>query len=174
VQTNVSRLPPRPAISAIFSQEEKAEILGFVMSLHRTRAAWFEKASRVMARHGFSTAEFDVLSTLERASRKDYTLTPKELQASLLITSGGLTKVLRQLEERGLVTRSLEAVDRRVKPVKIVPNAILTIRAAREEVFTVVGTWLHDALEREQIAQATALLQRLGGFEPVPHYPEGI
>lgn len=174
MQSNVSRLTPRPAISAIFSQEEKAEVLGFVMALHRTRAAWYDKASRVMARHGLTTAEFDVLSTLERSSRKDYTLTPKELQASVLITSGGLTKVLRQLEQRRLVERSLEVVDRRVKPVKIVPDAIRMIRAAREEVFTVVGTWLHDALDREQIAQATTILQRLGGFEPVPHYPDGI
>ena len=174
MQSNVSRLAPRPAISAIFSQEEKAEILGFVMSLHRARAVWYDKASRVMARHGLTPAEFDVLSTLERASRKDYTLTPKELQASVLITSGGLTKVLRQLEDRGLVERPVGEGDRRVKPVRVNAEAIRLIRAAREEVFTVVGTWLRDALEREQIADATAILQRLGGFEPVPHYPDGI
>lgn len=165
---------PRPAISAIFSQEEKAEILGLVMALHRAHSTWFEKAGRVMARHGLTPAEFDVLSTLERSSRKDYTLTPKELQASVLITSGGLTKVLRQLEARGLVRRLSVDGDRRVKPVRIEVRAIQVIRAAREEVFTVVGTWLNDLVDRREIAQATTFLQRLGGFEPIPHYPDGL
>lgn len=163
-----------PPISRIFTQEEKAAILGLVMSLHRAHDAWFDRASRVMARHGLAPAEFDVLSALERASRKEYTLTPTELQASMIITSGGLTKVLRQLEGRGLVERPKGAGDRRVKPVRIVPSAVQVIRAAREEAFTVVGTWVHDVLDDGQIAQGAAILQRLGGFEPVPHYPDGI
>lgn len=171
---NDSLPEPRPAISAIFSQAEKAEILGLVMALHRAHSAWFEKAGRVMARHGLTFAEFDVLSTLERSSRKDYTLTPKELQASVLITSGGLTKVLRQLEERGLVVRCAVEGDRRVKPVRIETPAIQLVRAAREEVFTVVGTWLNDVVDRREMAHATAFLQRLGGFEPIPHYPDGL
>ena len=165
---------PMPPISRIFSQEEKAAILGLVMSLHRSHDAWFERASRVMARHGLAPAEFDVLSALERASRRDYTLTPTELQASVIITSGGLTKVLRQLEERGLVERPKGVGDRRVKPVRLVPSAVQMIRAAREEAFTVVGTWVYDQLVGDEIAQATVILQRLGGFEPVPHYPDGM
>jgi DNA-binding MarR family transcriptional regulator len=56
------------------------------------------------AGHGLSPSELDVLVTLRR-SAAPWVLTPSEIQRALLITSGGLTKILQQLEGRGLVTR---------------------------------------------------------------------
>lgn len=169
-----SSLPNFPRSANAFSDEEKAHVLGLVMALDRARAAWFEKASRVLARHGLTLAEFDVLSSLERASPKGYTRTPKELQASLLITSGGLTKVLRQMEARGLILRSQEVADRRIKPVTLAPQAVTLTRMARDELFLVIGGWFSGALSFDEMNQASALLNRLGGFEPVPDYPDGI
>ncbi len=36
-----------------------------------------------------------------------------------MITSGGLTKVMRQLKARNLVTRTLQQGDQRIKPVRL-------------------------------------------------------
>ncbi len=62
--------------------------------------------------------EFEVLSAL-RAQAPPYVLTPSELYDAMLISSGGLTKVLMGLETRGLVRRSKNTNDGRSRPVEL-------------------------------------------------------
>lgn len=54
--------------------------------------------------HGLTGGEFDVLAALRREG-PPYQLTPSELGAALIVTSGGMTKRLNALEDRGLVRR---------------------------------------------------------------------
>jgi len=72
----------------------------------------------VFASYGLNGGEFDVLAALRR-SGKPYRLTPSELSRSLLVTSGGMTKRLRALEERGLITRTGDPRDARSKQVTL-------------------------------------------------------
>ncbi|MFC3501246.1 MarR family winged helix-turn-helix transcriptional regulator [Micromonospora krabiensis] len=67
---------------------------------------------RVYARWGIGRGEFDVLAALRR-SGTPYTLAPKALSASLMLTSGGMTGRLDRLERAGLVRRSPDPADRR-------------------------------------------------------------
>ena len=71
-----------------------------------------------LARYGLSSAEFDLLATLRNAE-PDYTLTPSQLLEQMLLTSGGLSKVMAQLEARGLIARLCRDDDRRIKPVRL-------------------------------------------------------
>lgn len=51
--------------------------------------------------------------------RPPHELTPSQLQDSVMITSGGLTKVMQQLEARNLVTRTLQQGGQRISPVRL-------------------------------------------------------
>lgn len=61
---------------------------------------------------GLKYPEFAVLATL-RVQGQPYRMSPKALLDSLILTSGGLSNLLRKLEKRGLIRRSQDAVDRR-------------------------------------------------------------
>ncbi|MFU8871906.1 MarR family winged helix-turn-helix transcriptional regulator [Micromonospora sp. SL4-19] len=67
---------------------------------------------KVYAGWGLGRGEFDVLAALRR-SGEPYTLAPKALSSSLMLTSGGMTGRLDRLERAGLVRRSPDPDDRR-------------------------------------------------------------
>ncbi|CAM3539106.1 MarR family winged helix-turn-helix transcriptional regulator [Stackebrandtia soli] len=70
----------------------------------------------VFARRGLGEGEFDVLATLRRAG-EPYTLTPGQLAASMMVTSGAVSKRIDRLEARRLVVRRAGAQDARSKLV---------------------------------------------------------
>lgn len=72
----------------------------------------------VFAAHGVNGGEFDVLAALRRSGRP-YRLTPTELSRALMVTSGGMTKRLAALEERGLITRAPDPSDGRSTTVTL-------------------------------------------------------
>lgn len=85
------------------------EVFGRVFRLARTMGDRMEKA---YAPHGISRGEFDVLATLRR-SDAPYTLSPRQLSATLMLTTGGMTGRLDKLERAGLLRRSPDPHDRR-------------------------------------------------------------
>jgi len=62
-------------------------------------------------RFQMTVGEFDVLAALAREKKQE--LTPKQLQDLILISSGGLTNRIDQLEKKGLIERSPNPNDRR-------------------------------------------------------------
>ncbi|HIJ82803.1 MAG: putative transcriptional regulator, MarR family [Magnetococcales bacterium] len=132
----------------------------FFHTLHRAHGILLGQAFRVMERYGLSPAEFDVLSSLRR-SPFPHELTPSQLQQSLLITSGGLTKILQQLQERAFVTRSTTRTDRRVKPVRLTPAAIPVVEQALQSIRLEVGGWITNTVSAEEIERVTQTLGKL-------------
>lgn len=114
----------------------------------------------VLLRHGLTAAEFDVLATLRNAD-PPHRLTPTQIQDEVVITSGGLTKILLQLEARGLVTRQASAGDRRVKPVDLAETGRLAIEAAMADMVVHTGAWMAAALTLDETRRLTALLRKL-------------
>jgi DNA-binding MarR family transcriptional regulator len=113
----------------------------------------------VFADYGLTGGEFDVLAALRRAG-PPCRLTPTALRKALLLSSGGMTKRLAALENRGLVRREAPAGDRRLRAVTLTPegrhlvDAVLPDHIANEE------RLLRDlnASERRELAR---LLQKL-------------
>ncbi|CAA0079091.1 Multiple antibiotic resistance protein MarR [Zhongshania aliphaticivorans] len=68
-----------------------------------------------------SHAEFDALATI-RAQPAPYQISPTELCKTLLISSGGLTKLLYRLEAAGYITRPPSSEDRRSLLVQLSPK----------------------------------------------------
>lgn len=135
-------------------------VLPFSLTLLRAYWAQQGRASQIFEDAGFSQVEFDVLASLRR-SPAPHALTPSEIQRSMLITSGGLTKVLHQLEMRGYVSRLLDADDRRIKPVVLTEQAMPILDKIMMELITHVGGWIRRSLTDAEMIQLTKLLGKI-------------
>ena len=69
--------------------------------------------------------------------------------------------MLRQLEARGLVPRSMQDADRRVKPVALTDQAMPVLEKAMSELHMVIGDWLRRSLTDAEIRQLVSLLTKL-------------
>ncbi|WP_159803609.1 MarR family winged helix-turn-helix transcriptional regulator [Arthrobacter zhaoguopingii] len=77
-----------------------------------------DQLARDFARHGIDAATFDVLATLRR-SGSPFSLSPKDLTSSAMVTSSAIAQRLNKLEAQGLVTRSPSDADGRAKQVRL-------------------------------------------------------
>ena len=94
------------------------------------------------AAHDLEAGEFDVLAALRRAG-KPYELTPSQLIAANLVTSGTMTNRIDRLEQKNLVTRKPDPNDGRGVLVKLTTVGQNAVDAA-----------LTDLPERERILLA--------------------
>ena len=85
----------------------------------------------VYASFGLGGGKFDVLATLRR-SGPPYRLTPTALSRWLLLSSGGMTHRLDQLEAAGLIARLPDPADRRGTLVELTPAGHALIDQALE------------------------------------------
>jgi DNA-binding MarR family transcriptional regulator len=85
-----------------------------------TRLSLLLEASfaEILARHGLSWGEYLVLAALRR-SGPPYRMNPTALYSAVILSSGGMTKRLDQLEKDGLVERQPDPADRRGRLVAL-------------------------------------------------------
>ncbi|WP_328332843.1 MULTISPECIES: MarR family winged helix-turn-helix transcriptional regulator [unclassified Streptomyces] len=84
--------------------------------LNRCSALLQQAADAPLRREGLSRPEFDVLGTLRRVDRE---LTPGRIARETFASGAAVTKRVRQLEERGLVSRRPDDRDRRVSHLSL-------------------------------------------------------
>lgn len=84
---------------------------------------------QAFAAHGVETWEFDVLAALRRAG-EPYALSPGQLGAQTLVTSGTMTNRIDRLEGRGLVRREPDPHDRRGVRVVLTESGLRCVDAA--------------------------------------------
>ena len=68
-------------------------------------------------KYNMSNSELDVLASLYSAHDEEYTLSPTKLYERLFLSSGGMTKVLKKLEQKKFINRLDNADDKRSKLV---------------------------------------------------------
>ncbi|MBS1301355.1 MarR family transcriptional regulator [Loktanella sp. SALINAS62] len=90
----------------------------------------------VLRRHDLAQAEFALLFAL-RCAPPPHEVLPTTLYPRLLISSGGLTKLVKRLADRGLLRRPDASGDRRVRPVGLTSTG-------RDLIETVVGDLRED------------------------------
>ncbi|MEP3247925.1 MAG: MarR family transcriptional regulator [Sneathiella sp.] len=110
-----------------------------------------------MASYDLSQASFEVLTTL-RAMPHPRPLTPTDLYNTILITSGGMTKVLKTLEEKGLIERISSDSDRRSRLVKITPAGAILIEHAMAAVIEGDKDLLSRSLPETQRQELKSIL----------------
>jgi DNA-binding MarR family transcriptional regulator len=88
--------------------------------IYRVAAAVGDRMERAYQRMGIGRGEFDVLATLRR-SGEPFSLSPKQLADTLMLTTGGMTGRLDKLEHAGLITRTPDPSDRRSLRAQLTP-----------------------------------------------------
>ncbi len=68
--------------------------------------------NRNMAQFGIKYSQYAIIGTL-RAAGKPYRMSPSDLQATLMISSGGVSNLLRKVEAQGLIRRIDDPTDGR-------------------------------------------------------------
>ncbi|MFI1656337.1 MarR family winged helix-turn-helix transcriptional regulator [Streptomyces sp. NPDC020472] len=128
--------------------------------IYRLSDAMRGKVDKAYAPYGMALGEFDVLATLRR-SGAPYTLSPRQLSATLMITTGGMTGRLDKLEKAGLLTRSPDPNDRRGLRVTLSERGRELVDQAVEAGLAEQRAALEAALTKEERDQLTGLLRKL-------------
>lgn len=135
--------------------------MAVVGRLSRVARRFDEQLAPTFARHGLDAASFDVLATLRR-SGEPYTLAPKDLSASSMVTSAAIAQRLNRLEMQGYVRRSPSSTDRRGKLVSLTDAGRAAVDAALPDHVATERRLLSVLSETERTALA-ALLAKLDG-----------
>ncbi|MGW8066694.1 MarR family winged helix-turn-helix transcriptional regulator [Streptomyces ziwulingensis] len=133
------------------------EVFGRVNRLSR---AIGERIEKTYGRFGISRGEFDVLATLRR-SGEPYALSPRELSATLMLTTGGMTGRLDKLERAGLLRRSPDPHDRRGLRVTLTGKGLELVDEAVGAGLAVQTEALSAALDAGRAGQLAGLLRDL-------------
>ncbi|MET7401506.1 MarR family transcriptional regulator [Dactylosporangium sp. NPDC005572] len=109
--------------------------------IHRLAGRLQEAVRNETAALGLTSADFDVLSALRRTG-EPYAMKPSALASGLLLTSGGISNVLRRLQQDGLIEREADAADARVAWVRLSPKGVTVaekvvraVTGAQERIF---------------------------------------
>ncbi|MGH9098516.1 MAG: MarR family winged helix-turn-helix transcriptional regulator [Acidimicrobiales bacterium] len=113
--------------------------------------------SVVFARHDLETWTFDVLSALRRAG-PPHDLSPGQLLAHTLVTSGTMTNRLNHLEQRGLVRRRPDSRDARSVRVRLTAAGRKKVEGALEDL-VVREDALLGSLDADRRSELAALLK---------------
>lgn len=153
------------AVDAITGQwaVERPELDTLAMAVfgrvYRIARAMGDRMETEYLRYGIGRGEFDVLGTLRR-SGAPYTLSPRELSATLMLTTGGMTGRLDKLERAGLLVRAPDPHDRRGLRVSLTERGITVVDEALVAGLAVQQTAL-SALDPSEAEVLAALLRRL-------------
>jgi DNA-binding MarR family transcriptional regulator len=127
---------------------------GVVGRLLRLEELVLRSFNLVLQPHGLKYQEYAVLATL-RVSGPPYALSPSNLLATLLYSSGGQSNLLKRLEQKGLIRRSSDPGDRRGVLVKLTAKGLRLADAAMPKHAAAEQYLLRmlDVDEREKLAQ---------------------
>lgn len=123
------------------------------IDLHLTR-----EMEKVFAEFGLNVSSFDVLATLRRTGHP-YRLSPGEMLATLMVTSGTMTNRIDQLEKAGLVLREPNPADGRGFLISLTDKGLALIDRAIESHVKNQGR-LVAGLTTEQQQQLNQLLSQ--------------
>jgi DNA-binding MarR family transcriptional regulator len=125
-----------------------------ILRLLRSADDYLRASSEQLASHGLLPAEFDVLAALRRQSPPNC-VSPTALCKALLMSSGGLTKLLKRLETAGLIERPANPDDGRSQLVKLSPAGIRSAEQAMATLCELQKQWLAPLADgqRQQLSQ---------------------
>jgi DNA-binding MarR family transcriptional regulator len=139
----------------------------FMVRIYRLNSLMQDSVAQQIAEHDLSFMEFEVLITL-RGVAPPYEMLPTELYPAILISSGGLTKVLNSLQERGLVTRAEGTADKRSKPVRLTAKGRTLAERVMAEVLESGERMILGGLSETEVDRGTRILHKLlATLEPV-------
>ncbi len=119
---------------------------------------------QAFAKHRLETWEFDVLAALRRAG-VPYSLSPGQLAAETLVTSGTMTNRIDRLESGGYVQRAPDPADRRGVRVVLTDSGRIVVDDTMSDLLSRENSILSvlDDGERAELASLLRVLVRSFG-----------
>jgi DNA-binding MarR family transcriptional regulator len=111
---------------------------------------------RLMASHGITRGMFDLLTTLRRAG-PPYTLAPKQLSQSLLLSGAGITNRLDKLEALKLIRRLPEPLDRRGLKIRLTQAGLRLVDRLLPQLIRLESS-LSAGMTKRHVSDLTQLL----------------
>lgn len=139
--------------------------MGLIGRLKRLSLGLTREMEKTWGRYGLNSASFDVLATLRRAG-PPFSLTPSELIASTMVTSGTMTNRIDQLEKAGLVERTQSPDDRRSFRITLTDEGFRVIDAAVTEHVKTQAQLVSGLSDDERRQLDTLLKCFVAGLEP--------
>jgi DNA-binding MarR family transcriptional regulator len=131
-----------------------------MVRVYRLSNLVLENAMRQVASHKLTFTEFEVLAAL-RGVAPPREMQPTELYTALLISSGGLTKVLDGMLAKGLVSRGEDKTDRRSKPVRLTPKGSALAERVMADILRSDKKMIFSGLSAVEVERLTRLLRKL-------------
>ena len=163
-------------VAAIISQwkQERPDLdfraMSLFVALTRSHDLASSQVDRLAERFGLTRGMLDVLATLRR-SGPPYSLTPKQLSASMLLSGAGMTSRLDSLERLNLVTRVPEPSDRRSLQIRMTRRGISLVDKILPELLETQRSLFDfgESNARQLLAQLKTMSEHLSGLVKAPH-----
>ena len=114
-------------------------------------------------KYNMSNSELDVLASLHSAHDENQTLTPTKLYERLFFSSGGMTKVLKKLEQKKFINRLDNKEDKRSKLVQLTPSGKDIIEKSLTDVIELEEAIFAHLKNNEKNSLSNLLFKALDG-----------
>ena len=141
-----------------------AAIDAFVRLVRAHAAVTRQLSAQLSGDHGLNLSAYEALLRLSRAP--DSRLRRVDLAGELLLTAGGVTRLLDGLERAGYVAREQCASDRRVSYAVLTEAGHDKLRDASKSHTRQIRELLGASYDEGDLVQLVALLDRLPGVDP--------
>jgi len=135
-----------------------------IIYLYRARDLLLDDVEQILKPYGLRTSDLDVLGAL-RTQPRPWQLTPTELYRALLLSSGGLTKILHRLEAAGWIDRPANPVDGRSKLVRLTRSGERQLEKALQAVLENEDQRMTVLSDEEQQQLGQLLGKLVGAWE---------
>jgi DNA-binding MarR family transcriptional regulator len=136
----------------------------FVRLVRANAAVTRQLSALLSADHGLNLSAYEALLSLARAP--DSRMRRVDLANGLLLTAGGVTRLLDGLEREGFVAREECDTDRRVSYAVLTKAGRDKLREASKSHTRQIRELLGGPFDEAELAQLVALLNRLPGVDP--------
>lgn len=136
-----------------------SEAMGVVLRIQALEKILGEQVSERLRSHGLQWWQYDVLSALRRQG-KPYRMAATELADATMLSSGAMTNRIDRLEQKGLVRRLHDPLDRRRVLVELSPEGHERVEKATEARFEIAAAAV-SGLDPKSRRQLSNLLRAL-------------
>lgn len=144
--------------------KSSAEIDAFVRLVRAGVIVPRQLSAQLSVDHGLNINAYEALLQLARAPERR--MRRVDLANSLLLTAGGVTRLLDGLERDGFVGREECSNDRRVSYAVLTRAGRTKLREATRSHTRQIRELLGGTYDEQELAQLVALLDRLPGVDP--------
>jgi DNA-binding MarR family transcriptional regulator len=146
-------------LSSQVTHLRSVEIEAWINFLRAHAAVTRQFNAELLATHGLTINDFDVLAQLSRAPEQ--ALKRVDLAERVLLTPSGITRLLKGLDEAGWVSNRPCAEDARVTYAVLTPTGKKKLEQARKTHVASVRALFSERFEHEELETLASLLERL-------------